>query len=158
MLAKIHRGQQAEVQAAAVPRRAIDLVGRAPRRQTPPQYPHLVEDLFETITLFENRAASAKATKRADGKYDVTVDVRAKKLRAGETGVETEVPIDDYVDVGVARARRARARARARRGSTPAEATFVLTVDEAPEKAGIDPLDKLIDRMPDDNVTRVAVE
>ncbi len=32
---------------------------------------------------------------------------------------------------------------------------FTVTVDKAPAKAGIDPLIKLIDRNPDDNVTDV---
>ena len=32
---------------------------------------------------------------------------------------------------------------------------FTLTVDKPPSKAGIDPMDKLIDRNPDDNVIAV---
>jgi hypothetical protein len=35
------------------------------------------------------------------------------------------------------------------------ESRFTLTVDAEPAKAGIDPLNKLIDRMPDDNLTQV---
>ncbi len=36
-----------------------------------------------------------------------------------------------------------------------AESTFTMVVDEKPAKAGIDPLNKLIDRSPDDNVISV---
>jgi len=33
---------------------------------------------------------------------------------------------------------------------------FDLIVDQLPAQAGIDPLNKLIDRRPDDNLTRVV--
>jgi ABC-2 type transport system permease protein len=127
------------------------------REATPPEYPHLIEDLFETITLFENRATHATYARRADGKYDVTVDVRAKKLRADDRGAETEIPIDDYIDVGVLDKEGNVLALERKRIETP-ESRFTLTVDAEPAKAGIDPLNKLIDRMPDDNVTKVEKE
>ena len=37
------------------------------------------------------------------------------------------------------------------------ESTFTLTVDRRPAKAGIDPLNKLIDRKPDDNTVSVTI-
>ncbi len=124
------------------------------RAVTPPEYPHLIEDLFETITLFDNHAKFASYVKRPDGRYDVTVSVVAKKLRAGELGVETEVPIDDFIDIGVLD-KDGNALALERERLTTPEATFTLTVDTEPHKAGIDPLNKLIDRQPDDNVVGV---
>ena len=124
------------------------------RAATPPEYPHLIEDLFETITLYENRATHASSTHRADGKYDVVIDVRAKKLRATELGGETEVPIDDFIDVGVVD-KDGKVLALERKKIDAPESRFTLTVDAEPAKAGIDPLNKLIDRMPDDNLTRV---
>jgi hypothetical protein len=124
------------------------------REATPPEYPHLIEDLFETITLYENRAERASYVKRADGKYDVTVVVHAKKLRAGSFGAETEIPIDDFIDIG-ALDKEGKVLALDRRKITSKDATFTFTVDAEPAKAGIDPLNKLIDRMPSDNVVRV---
>jgi aminopeptidase N len=123
------------------------------RAVTPPEYPHLIEDLFETITLFENRATHATYSVRPDGKYDVVVDVRAKKLRATELGVETEVPVDDFIDVGVVD-KDGKVLALERKKIDAPEQRFTLTVDAEPAKAGIDPLNKLIDRMPDDNLIR----
>jgi hypothetical protein len=32
---------------------------------------------------------------------------------------------------------------------------WTIVVDAAPAKAGIDPMNKLVDRLPDDNVVRV---
>jgi aminopeptidase N len=127
------------------------------REATPSEYPHLIEDLFETITLYENRALHARSTRRADGKYDVKVDVRASKLRANELGGESEVPLDDFMDVGVLD-KDGKVLALERKKIATKESTFTLTVDGEPAKAGIDPLNKLIDRMPDDNVTQVERE
>ena len=42
-----------------------------------------------------------------------------------------------------------------RRKITSKDATCTFTVDAEPAKAGIDPLNKLIDRLPSDNVVRV---
>jgi hypothetical protein len=126
------------------------------REAAPPEYQYVVADMFEEITLYENRAASATYEKRADGRFDVTVSVRAKKLRASETGVETEVPVADYIDVGVLGAKGKVLALRREKIETP-EATFTFVVDEEPSKAGIDPLDKLVDRAPDDNVIKVEL-
>ena len=70
------------------------------RGETPPQYQYLLKDLFENITLFSNRTLSATAHKRTDGKYDVTVDVETHKYTADAKGAETEVPVDDWIEVG----------------------------------------------------------
>ena len=124
------------------------------REATPPEYPHLIEDMFETITLFENRATRATYAKRADGKYDVVIEAHAKKIRAAELGAETEIPVDDFIDIGVLD-KTGKVLALERKKIASPDATFTLTVDALPAKAGIDPLNKLIDRMPDDNVIRV---
>ena len=62
---------------------------------------HLVEDLFETITLFDNEVAAATSTDRADGTFLVHLELQARKLRADGAGAEREIPIDDWVDVAV---------------------------------------------------------
>ncbi|HUJ14149.1 MAG TPA: DUF2627 family protein, partial [Thermoanaerobaculia bacterium] len=71
------------------------------RAVTPPDKQSLLNDLFETITLYDNKATDAQVTKLADGKYRVRVTVEAKKFRADGMGKETPVPIDDWIDVGV---------------------------------------------------------
>ena len=124
------------------------------REVTPPEFPHLIEDMFETITLYDNRAKKASYVKRADGRYDVAIAVQAKKLRAAELGAETEIPVDDFIDVGVLDKDGKGGAIERKKIMTP-DATFTLTVDEVPAKAGIDPRNKLIDRLPDDNVIKV---
>jgi ABC-2 type transport system permease protein len=133
------------------------------REQTPPNLQYLIKDLFEDITLFSNRTLEAKAVKRADGKYDVTINVEARKFKADAKGNETEVPVDDWIDIG-AFAKPASGRKygdtlyRERMHITQRNSTFTFPTAQLPEKAGIDPFAMLIDRIPDDNVKNVTLE
>ncbi len=135
---------------------ARDLV-QAFRDVTPPEGQHLIEDLFETITLYDDRAVSATYVEKGPGAYEVKLRVQAKKLRADELGNEREVPLDDDIDVGVL-GEDGKLLWLERRHFTRAEEEITVTVAERPLKAGIDPLDKLVDRAPDDNVMTVSKE
>jgi ABC-2 type transport system permease protein len=133
------------------------------REQTPPELQYLIKDLFEDITLFSNRTLEATARKRTDGKYDVTIQVEARKFKADATGKETEVPVDDWIDIG-AFAKPASGKKygdtlyRERMHIAQRDSTFTFTTPQLPEKAGIDPFTLLIDRIPDDNVKKVTLE
>jgi ABC-2 type transport system permease protein len=125
------------------------------RAVTPPESQPLIADLFETITLWENRAISATSRDLGGGRYEVTLKVSARKLRADDLGRQTEVPMDDLVDIGVFGAKEAPlylAKHRVRSG----ESTITVQVTGRPEKAGIDPVSKLIDRQPGDNLVDVT--
>ncbi|HET9184037.1 MAG TPA: M1 family aminopeptidase [Candidatus Angelobacter sp.] len=133
------------------------------KEETPPNLQYLIKDLFEDITLFSNRTLDATAQKRADGKYDVTIKVEAHKYKADSQGNETEVPVNDYIDIG-AFAKPAKGRKygdtlyRQRIHLTQKDATFTFVTDSLPEKAGIDPFSLLIDRVPADNTKSVSLE
>ena len=70
------------------------------REETPPELQYLLKDLFEDITLFSNRTLEATARKRADGRYDVTIEIEARKFKADAQGDETEAPLDDWIEIG----------------------------------------------------------
>lgn len=127
------------------------------KKETPPEYQDLLTDLFETITLFDNRAVSATAKDVGGGRWEVDVTVSAKKFQADELGVEKEVPMDQLVDIGVLDAKGVPLLLEKRRVKSGTQ-DFVLSVPQKPAKAGIDPLNMLIDRVPDDNVTSVTVK
>ncbi len=122
----------------------------------------LLADLFEHITLFENRVEEATYVERADGKYVVTVAAKTRKVHADGQGVETEVPIDDWIDVGVFGEKEVDGKKEQtvlfleKRHVTDSDVRFELVVDEEPARAGIDPYNKLIDRNSDDNVKKVS--
>jgi ABC-2 type transport system permease protein len=127
------------------------------RRVTPAEAQELITDLFERITLYENRAEKATMRTLPDGRYEVKVSVSAKKLQADALGAETERPLDDAITVGVLDERgRALHLEKQRFKEGHKEVTMVFASKVAPIKAGIDPMNALIDRRPEDNVVRVA--
>jgi len=126
------------------------------RAVTPPDKAYLIDDLFNAIVLYENRAASATAVKRADGKYVVTLTASAAKHRAGELGQETDVALDDYIEFGVDDAD-GKPLWRAWRKVNGRAVSVQMVVDRLPARAGIDPDNKLIDRKPLDNMVAVDI-
>ena len=133
---------------------SAELVQRI-REATPPEMRYMVDDMFEKIVVYDNRAVSATSKQLSDGKWEVTMKVVAKKRVADELGKESDVPIDDLIDVGVVDVK-GDAISVSRQRIKAEESTFTLTVDQRPVKAGIDPLNKLIDRRPQDNAVAVT--
>ncbi|HEX7019789.1 MAG TPA: M1 family aminopeptidase [Gemmatimonadaceae bacterium] len=138
------------------------------RAATPDSLKYLIHDLFEQITLYELKTDSviaADAPAGSPGKYQVDLFVSARKLRADSLGKETEVPMRDWVDIGVF------AKASATDTSVDSKIGVPLHlakhqivngaqkvtvfVDRRPYRAGIDPLHKLIDRITMDNTEGV---
>ena len=132
-----------------------ELIARL-RAVMPPQYAYVIGDMLESITLYENRAVSATAKKLPDGSYDVSLKVNAKKLRAGELGEEKEVPLSDWIDIGVLD-EKGKPLYMERTWIDRMEMEFKLNVKGVPAKAGIDPWNKLVDRNPSDNTMKVTL-
>jgi hypothetical protein len=131
------------------------------RAATPDSLHTLLEDLFETITLWDVRTEEATVEPTGNGEYRVTIDVVARKIRADSVGNETEVAMDDLVEIGVFAPGDGGVvgepiylkRHRIRNG----EQSVVITVPREPSRAGIDPYRKLFDRVRDDNVVAVEI-
>ncbi|NHZ42414.1 ABC transporter permease/M1 family aminopeptidase [Massilia aquatica] len=124
------------------------------RRATPPEHAYLIDDLFERIVLYENRATSASATRRADGKYEVQLQASVVKQRAGKLGDETEVAVNDVIEFGIDD-KDGKPLLRERRVVDSKTVSVTMVVATRPYKAGIDPDNKLIDRKPGDNMIEV---
>ena len=117
----------------------------------------VITDLFEKITLYNNKTTSATYIQTSPNKYRVTLTVDAQKVYADGKGKESPAPLHDWVDVGVfAKAAPGQDLGRPllleKRLLNKPHATFTLDVTGLPAKAGIDPYNKLMDRLPDDNV------
>jgi ABC-2 type transport system permease protein len=129
-----------------------------------PKHHRLIEDLFEKIVFHDNRVVAAKAEKRSDGKYAVTLTLHSLKQEAGGKGEEKDVPLDDEIDVGIfARPdggdeNDERVLYLAKHRFTAKDTTLEIVVDEEPFDAGIDPYNKLIDRVSDDNRKPVTID
>jgi len=124
------------------------------RKVTPDSMQYIIHDMFETITLFENKTDSATYHEINENQFEVSLNVSAEKVRADSTGIETEIPINDWIDIGVYGKNIAGKDSLIylkKHKITKKENDFKIMVSSKPRKAGIDPLHKLIDRHSDDN-------
>ncbi|MDR3699068.1 MAG: hypothetical protein P4L56_05490 [Candidatus Sulfopaludibacter sp.] len=122
---------------------------------TPPEFQYLLNDGFDSITLYENKADSATFRELSRGKYEVKLAVSARKFKADGLGAETEMPLADWIDIGVLDAK-GNPLYLVKQKIEKAKTEFTLTVEGMPAKAGIDPWNKLVDRTPDDNLLTVS--
>ena len=124
------------------------------RQVTPDSLQYIITDMFETITLFENKTDSATYRELDKNKFEVTLSVSSEKVRADSTGLETPIAINDWIDIGVYGKNKAGKDSLLylkKHKISKKENTFKVIVDAKPRKAGIDPMHKLIDRHSDDN-------
>ena len=134
------------------------------RAEAPASKHALIADMFEKIVFYDNRVLEASASKRADGQWDVTMKLHLAKMQADGMGQETARAYDEPVEIGVF--------ARAKGGSEADERVLLLdkrtlsganpvvtvTVKEQPFEVGVDPYNKMIDRVSRDNRKEVAIE
>jgi len=132
------------------------------RAEAGPAHQALITDLFEKIGFYDNRVVEATATRRADGRYDVTMKLHADKRYADGVGKETPGTLDDWIEVGVfakgpsGKERDEKVLYLQRHHVTTAAPEFTVTVDGRPDEVGFDPYNKLIDRVSADNRKRVG--
>lgn len=139
-----------------------DLIKRL-RAEAKPEHQALITDLFENITLYDVKVTGARSERGADGKWNVAIDVEARKLYADEKGLETESPLNEEFDVGVFTAEpgkpgfaQSNVLYMQRQPLTTGKHTLNLVVDQEPKFVGLDPYNKYVDRNSDDNLLPLA--
>ena len=152
------------------------------RAVTPDSLQYLITDMFEKITLYDNKVDEANYTELPDGKYAVNVKAFVSKYHSqkkgkkqfvskqgdsiaytpeGEEDAIVSLPLSDYIELGIF-------------GEEDEETgdenvlylqkikvsdinnNFDVIVDQKPVEAGIDPFNKLIDRRGSDNRKKVT--
>ncbi|MFT7030094.1 MAG: hypothetical protein ACJA2C_001489 [Marinoscillum sp.] len=129
------------------------------RAVTPDSLQYIITDMFETITLFENKTTEAEYEEISDNEYLVNLSVNTIKYQADSLGNEEEQILKDWIDIGVfteGNDGKDSLIYLQKHKISQAENDFVLTVGAKPTKAGIDPINKLIDRNPKDNVKELS--
>jgi len=141
---------------------SLDLV-KDLRQEAPADKQQLITDLFEKITLYDIKTTKAVSKKRADGRYDLTLTLDAKKLYADGSGKETEAPMNETVDVGAFDIEPAQKGfssksviALQRLAIHSGVQTVTMVVSRLPKIAGADPYNTMIVRNSEANVTKVT--
>jgi hypothetical protein len=130
---------------------------------TPVSLHSLLHDLFEVNTFWQLRTERVRAKQTPSGAWQVTLDVKARKVVVDEAGVETELPMNEPVEIGIFE------RPESGKGELSAplhlqmhpirsgQQTIVVTVPRKPALAGIDPRHLLDweEREDDDNIDGV---
>ena len=125
----------------------------------------LITDLFERVTIYDLEVIHPSAVRRADGQWDVTVPVEAKKFYGttaeGQSG-ETETPLDERIEIGLFTAEPGRdvfdqshVILMERHPIRSGRQVLKFVTDRKPLYAGVDPYNFHIDRDSADNVSAV---
>ena len=149
---------------------------------TPDSLKYLIPDMFETITLYENRIKDAKVEELPNGKFKVTIDTESSKYRSDEKGKRIydngngktiytttksgkedvkSIPLADYIEIGVFSESTAGSSTNEeqlyleKRKVTKIDNRYIIIVDKKPTEVGIDPYNKLIDANSGDNRRRL---
>ena len=126
---------------------------------TPDSMRYVVADLFEHITLFNNKTNALSALKQPNGTWKVNLETECHKYRADSIGNEQEINMKDWMDVGVyttgSNGKDSLIWLEKRR-MTKGINRFEITVSPEPTRAGIDPLHILIDRNSGDNTKALS--
>ena len=90
----------------------------------------------------------------------MTLDVQTRKMAVDTAGVETEVPMDDLIEVGVFTGAEGEGLGEAlylqKHRVRSGEQRITVTVPSKPARAGIDPRRLLIDVEADDNAEEIT--
>jgi ABC-2 type transport system permease protein len=129
---------------------------------TPDSLRPLLHDLFEINAFWEMETEAVRADSLPGGAWRVTLEVRARKTAYDAAGTEREMPLDEWLPVGVFGAAGAETGApgaplylrmhRVRAGRQ----TITVTVPRRPVRAGLDP-HHLLDWGEETNVAEVRI-
>ncbi|MDX5436881.1 MAG: hypothetical protein LPK03_06775, partial [Pontibacter sp.] len=121
---------------------------------TPDSLHYLLHDLFKENTYWRLKTKQFAAAPTKTGNWEVTLQVQAQKVVVDSRGQEKEVPMNDWLEVGIYEEGTDLSEPlylqlhRIRSG----EQTIKVTVPRKPDRGGIDPNHLLIDLRLDDNV------
>ena len=132
---------------------------------TPDSLQYLLHDLFEVNTYWELEIQDAIAVRTGGSTWQLTFTVGARKVVDDSAGVQTEVPMNDWVPIGVYSPSGEDEEVlsgkllykqlhRIRTGTQ----TITLTVPQAPGGVAIDPYQLLIDLNTENNYRKVMLK
>lgn len=148
------------------------------KKVTPDELKYIIKDMFETVTLYENKVETVKFTPLENGKYKVDIEFKVSKYRVDPKGnkiysdtkaisdakiatdtesTELSLPLADYIDIGIFSEIEVNGEMQEqelylkKHKVTSMHNKISIIVDQKPTVAGIDPYAKLIEVTTIDN-------
>ncbi|HEX6095488.1 MAG TPA: M1 family aminopeptidase [Thermoanaerobaculia bacterium] len=141
--------------------RSVDVIAALRAEADTAEEQSLITDLLERVTLYDLEVTQPTAVRRADGKWDVTVPVEARKFYVVNSA-DTETPLAERIEVGLFTAEpgrdafdRSHVVLMERHPIRSGRQVLKFVSDRKPLYAGIDPYNFYIDRDSTDNVLPV---
>ncbi len=150
---------------------AVEMVNNI-KQHVPDSLQYLIRDMFETVTLYDNKIIDWKSRELENGKHQVDIKFSTRKYRSGKGGIELysdflepdsisfqspqtketvySLPLADYIDIGIFTIAKKEIFLEKIKVDQ-IDNTISILVDEKPEEVAIDPYFKLIDRELIDN-------
>jgi len=127
---------------------------------TPDSLQYYLQDTWEKITFYDNRIISAEALPLGKNNYKVIVKVHAEKSYLVGKDNYVTAPMNDYIDIGIFAADSKNNQGRTqvnplyleKHKLTAGLHSFTFVVKGKPVRVGVDPYNKLIDQMPNNNM------
>lgn len=156
---------------------SVELVGLL-KEASPDSLKYVINDMFETITLYDNRIKKVTSKKLANGKYQVDIEFEVAKYRADDQGkrifkdvkgqtlsykkkgdaiATNSFPLKDYIEIGVFNEENLKGKKTEKElhlkkyKIEKIDNKITIIVDQKPTEVGVDPYNKLIDTNSDDN-------
>lgn len=121
------------------------------------EHKKLITDLMEEIVIFENRPITASVAKLENGTFKVKMNVTAEKVYSDKDGKEEKRDFEQTMDIGVLDKDQKYIYLK-KHSIHSGENNIEVVVSKEPAKAGVDPLNVLIDRNSKDNIINVSFE
>ncbi len=138
----------------------LDLLA-AMKRNTAKTNHQYIDDQFKQISLYDMKIDESKLQEIEQGKYEITLNVSAKKLSADGKGEETEQAFKDAVEIVLFSDDPNDFNAkntilyREKHTLVSGENTIVFTTETLPAYVGVDPFVRFIDRDSKDNIAKL---
>jgi hypothetical protein len=129
---------------------------------TPDSLTPLLHDLFEVNAFWSFDTKKASAVKAETGAWQVTFDIEARKVVVDSAGAEKEVPMNEWVELGVFAAAEpgemlGKPLYVQKHQLRSGKQTITITVAQKPARGGIDPYN-LLDWDEGDNIEAIEVK
>ncbi len=126
------------------------------KRETPDSLQYVIKDLFETVTIYDNKIVEVEKNKLADNTYKVTMTIEIDKSQYNDSEIDEVRNFNEWIDVEVYGKDEKLFYKEYKVGNK--KETIEILLEKEPMQVTIDPLLKLIDSDISNNTKKILKE